>query len=150
MTPPHEHLIGRWIGEGSGEYPTIQPFTYREILEVTALPGRPMATWRSTTTDARTGEPRHSEVGFLRSSEGRCELVLAHSFGATEIAVARLTEGGSYRFESVSIACSPTAKPISSVVRSISVAGDTLAYDTSMAAVGVDLTHHLAARLLRE
>lgn len=149
MTQAHEQLIGRWIGEGTGDYPTVQPFTYREVLEIDALPGRPLATWRSTTTDARTGEPRHSEVGFLRSSGDQCELVLAHSFAVTEIAVATATEAGSYRFESVSVACSPTAKPISAVVRAISVDGDSLDYDTSMAAVGIELSHHLAGHLRR-
>jgi hypothetical protein len=83
MTNPLDHLAGRWVGEGSGDYPTIEPFTYREVLEIIAIPGRPLATWRSTTTDGATGEARHSEVGFLRPGDERAELVLAHGFGVT-------------------------------------------------------------------
>lgn len=149
MQAPHEALLGRWIGEGSGEYPTIQPFSYRETLVVEAIPGKPLARWHSTTTDAVTGEPRHSEIGFLRSAEGTCELMLAHSFGITELTVSRPGTSGVFRFESLSMACSPTAKAVSEVLRTISVDDDVLEYGLSMAAVGVDLTHHLSARLER-
>jgi hypothetical protein len=149
MTNPLDELVGRWVGEGSGNYPTIDPFTYREVLEIVAVPGRPLATWRSTTVDGSTGEPRHSEVGFLRRTVDGAELVLAHGFGVTEIAVLTPTDGG-YRAESVSVSCSPTAKSVDAVVRTISVHGDVLECTTSMAAVGVAMTHHLSARLVRD
>ena len=150
MTNPLEHLVGRWVGEGAGEYPTIEPFTYREVLEISAIPGRPLATWRSTTTDGPSGEPRHSEMGFLRATGDGAELVLAHGFGVTEISVMTPGGPGEYRFESVSIACSPTAKSVDAVVRAMSVRGDRLEYRTAMAAVGVEMTHHLSARLVRD
>ena len=150
MDNSFEGLVGRWVGEGAGEYPTIEPFTYREVLEVVAVPGRPMATWRSTTTDLPTGEPRHSETGFVRSVGDRCELVLAHGFGVTEIAVAEPNHAGEYRFESVSVACSPSAKSVTAVTRVVVVHGDVLEYRTAMEAVGVVMTHHLAARLVRD
>jgi len=149
MTNAHDHLLGRWLGEGSGEYPTIEPFAYREILEVVQVPGRPMATWRSTTTDAVTGEARHTEVGFLRSTSDACELVLAHGFGVTEISVARPATPGSYDFGSTSISCSPSAKRVDQVRRTVRVVGDVLEYEISMAAVGLEMTHHLSARLTR-
>lgn len=149
MQTLHEHLLGRWIGEGSGEYPTIQPFSYRETLEITAIPGKPLARWHSTTVDAATGEPRHSETGFLRSAGDTVELMLAHNFGVTELTLAEPTIAGQYRFESQSVTCSPTAKAVSAVVRTISAGADVLEYDLSMAAVGLDMTHHLSARLER-
>ncbi len=149
MASLHEQLLGRWIGEGSGEYPTIQPFTYRETIEISQVPGKPLARWQTTTADAESGEPRHSEVGFLRSTGDSCELVLAHNFGITEITVATPSEAGLFRFESQLIACSPTAKSVTEVIRTISVQGNTLEYDVSMAAVGLGMTHHLAARLTR-
>lgn len=149
METPHEHLLGCWIGEGSGEYPTIRSFSYRETLEINAIPGKPLARWHSTTVDASTGEPRHSETGFVRSAGSTCELMLAHNFGVTELTVATPELAGEYRFESQSVACSPTAKAVSAVVREISVGADVLEYDLSMAAVGLDMTHHLSARLKR-
>lgn len=149
MQTPHEQLLGRWIGEGSGEYPTIQPFSYRETLEITEIIGKPLARWHSTTVDAATGEPRHSETGFLRSAGDTCELMLAHNFGVTELTLAVPAVAGEYRFESQSVACSPTAKSVSAVLRTISVGADILEYDLSMAAVEIDMTHHLSARLER-
>jgi hypothetical protein len=149
MTNPLDDLVGRWVGEGSGDYPTIEPFSYREVLEIDAVPGRPLATWRSTTVDGPTGEPRHSEVGFLRRTVDGAELVLAHGFGVTEIAVVTSGGPGEYLAESVSVSCTPTAKTVDAVVRTISVRGDVLEYATSMAAVGIGMTHHLSARLVR-
>lgn len=149
MDTLHEALLGRWVGEGSGEYPTIEPFTYRETLVIDAVPGKPLARWSSTTADAVSGEPRHSESGFVRTAGGACELMLAHSFGITELALASPGTPGAFRFESMSVVCSPTAKAVSEVVRAISVRDGVLEYELSMAAVGLELTHHLSARLER-
>jgi hypothetical protein len=150
MTYAFDVLLGRWVGEGTGEYPTIEPFTYRETLEITALEGRPLASWRSTTTDAVTGAARHAETGFLRATEAGCELVLAHGFGVTEITVDPDPHHGSFRFESTVLGLSPTAKQVDAVVRTISADGETLDYDVAMAAVGLALTHHLSAHLTRQ
>jgi hypothetical protein len=75
--------------------------------------------------------------------------MLAHNFGITELTLAAPTVAGEYRFESQSVACSPTAKTVSAVTRTISVGADLLEYDLAMAAVGLDMTHHLSARLSR-
>ncbi len=145
----HDLLVGLWTGEGAGEYPTINPFAYRETLLIEAVPGRPLATWKSTTVDAVSGEARHSEVGFLRSDPTGCELVLAHGFGIGEVARSEPPLDGVFRFESWSISSSPSAKDVARIVRVVEVSDDGLRYSTAMAAVGVDLTHHLAADLHR-
>lgn len=150
MTYAFDLLAGRWVGEGDGEYPTIEPFSYRETLEITVLDDRPLATWRSTTTDAVTGAARHAETGFLRVTAEGCELVLSHGFGVTEIATAADPASGSFRFESTTVAMTPTAKRVDAVVRTLSIADDVMDYAVAMAAVGIPMTHHLSARLLRQ
>jgi len=61
-------LVGHWTGEGNGEYPTIEPFRYRETLEITERPDHPalhyeQRTWRQT----HDGElASHWETGLLR------------------------------------------------------------------------------------
>ena len=145
---PFALLTGTWRGEGEGSYPTIEPFTYLEELAVEAVPGRPLAQWRSRTRDAASGEPRHAELGFLRAIGDGIELVVAHSFGIVETA-AGTCEGTRFRFVSEGLLCTPSAKEVTQVERRYEFDGDVLRYTVTMAAVGVPLTHHLRAQLHR-
>ena len=144
-------FVGTWRGGGDGEYPTIEPFAYTEELVVAPVPGRPVLTWTSRTRDPE-GNPRHAESGFLRPGVDGIELVMAHSFGIVEVAVGAVVAadgGGELGFDSLSLTGTPTAKDVASVRRRYVVDGDELRYDIAMAAVGVDLTHHLRATLIR-
>lgn len=145
---PFEALAGVWRGGGAGEYPTIEHFTYTEELTVLPVPDRPLAHWRSTTKDGPTGEPRHAESGFLRATDGGVELVLAHGFGITEVALGSW-DGRVLELRSTTLLGSPTAKRVDEVVRRFELHDATLRYTLAMAAVGVPLTHHLAAELRR-
>jgi hypothetical protein len=146
---PLAALAGTWTGTGHGEYPTISGFDYREELSVVPVPERPIAHWRSTTRDAPTGEPRHAESGFLRATPGGFELVVAHSFGIVEVATGSF-DGGVLTLSSTGLIGSPSAKQVDGVERRYELDGDQLTYAIAMAAVGVTLTHHLAARLSRQ
>ena len=143
---PFSPLAGTWRGQGEGSYPTIADFAYTEELVIEPVAGRPVAHWRSRTRDAHSGEPRHAESGFLRSTEGGVELVVAHSFGVVETAVGTF-DGRSLVLSSSAVQGTPSAKQIDRVERRCELADDSLDYEISMAAVGVDLTHHLAAEL---
>ena len=77
-------LVGTWVGEGSGEYPTIAPFTYREELTI-GHTGKPFLTYAQRTTGP-DGRPLHAETGYLRvPAPGRIELVVAQPTGITEV-----------------------------------------------------------------
>ena len=141
-------LAGTWRGGGEGSYLTIEPFAYLEELVVEPVPGRPVAHWRSRTRDAASGEPRHAESGFLRVLADGVELVVAHGFGVVE-AAAGTFDGSVLSLSSTTVAGTPTAKRIDRIDRRVEVDGDELRYTVSMAAVGVELTHHLAAALVR-
>ncbi len=141
-------LAGTWRGQGQGSYPTIDDFAYTEELILEPVPGRPVAHWRSRTREAESGEPRHAESGFLRSTDAGVELVIAHSFGIVETGLGTF-DGAALVLASGSLQGTPSAKQIDRVERRYELADDALDYRIAMAAVGVDLTHHLDASLRR-
>jgi hypothetical protein len=145
---PFDIVAGTWRGEGEGSYPTIADFAYNEELVIVPVPGKPLARWASTTRDASTGEPRHAEAGFLRSTPAGIEFVAAHGFGVVEVATGTL-DGGGLALSTTSLQGTPTAKLVDRVDRRYELDGDTLRYTVSMAAVGLELTHHLSGTLRR-
>jgi hypothetical protein len=145
-------LAGTWRGHGRGSYPTISDFSYTEEFVIEPIPGRPVAHWRSRSADERTGDPRHAESGFLRVTPTGAELVVAHNFGIVEISTGSAVEpvgDSAWTLISTALWGTQTAKPVDRVSRSYRIGGDRLDYEMSMAAVGVTLTHHLAASLHR-
>ena len=145
---PLAALAATWRGAGEGEYPTIADFAYTEELVITPVPDRPVAHWRSTTRDAATGEPRHAESGFLRTTTQGVELVVAHGFGIVEAAIGSF-DGGVLALRSSGLLGTPSAKHVDIVERRYELDGEIMRYTIAMAAVGVPLTHHLSAELRR-
>jgi hypothetical protein len=145
-------LLGTWAGTGAGSYPTIEPFRYREEVTFGHV-GKPFLAYRQATVRLDTGLPAHAEAGYLRGTGGsRVELVLAHPTGIAELAegeVAATEAGLALRLASVAVARTATAKEVTRVERTITVEGDILRYELSMAAVGQPHQHHLAAELQR-
>lgn len=87
VKPAVDALVGTWTGEGEGQYPTIEPFGYRETLQVVERSDHPAVhyeqrTWRKT-PDGET--PSHWETGLLRlSSNGDVRLLNAQG-GRSEV-----------------------------------------------------------------
>ncbi len=155
---PLAPLLGTWDGQGAGEYPTIEPFEYREQVSFTHG-GKPFLVYTQRTWALDDDRPLHVETGYWRvPAPGRLEVVLSHPTGVTEIAEGTFTVGdGELDIElvSTSIGLTSTAKEVAALGRSIRVdlsgdeEPDVLQYTLRMAAVGVPLTHHLAASLRR-
>ena len=61
-------LIGTWRGEGAGEYPTIDSFTYTEEVTFTDV-GKPFLHYVQRTWSP-AGAPMHTETGYLRLVDG--------------------------------------------------------------------------------
>jgi hypothetical protein len=143
---PLAFLLGSWKGEGKGEYPSIEPFSYGEEIEFSHN-GRPFLFYTQKTWNPADGYPLHSEAGYMRPvADGRVELILAQPSGITEI-LAGTHSGSDIELTSTVVGVSPTAKQVSAVKRAISVAGSTLSYQLDMAAVGRDMSIHLQADL---
>lgn len=146
-------LLGTWTGAGTGEYPTIETFGYVEEIAIGHV-GKPFLTYSQRTRAADDGRPLHAETGYLRvPSPGRIELVVAHPTGVTEIDEGTLSvtgDGLAIQLDSTAIGLSGSAKSVTALSRSFQLADDELTYSVRMAAVGVPLTHHLAATLHRQ
>lgn len=145
-------LIGTWVGEGEGLYPTIDPFRYREDVQF-GHAGKPFLAYRQATVNLATGQPAHAEAGYLRAvPPGHVELVLAHPTGIVEVSQGEVLDepdGLALHLVSDTVLATPTAKEVTAIERRLSLAGDVLRYQVAMAAVGQPLQHHLSAELHR-
>ncbi len=142
-------ILGRWEGRGRGDYPTIEPFEYLETVWFEAGPGKPWVAYRQATKNAITGEPLHAEYGYIRVLPAhRLEAVIASPTGLAEIHTG-VVDGTHMHLRTGHVEATPMAKEVVDVERHLRVEGDTLRYRLSMAAVGLELQHHLEAELTR-
>lgn len=143
------HLIGVWEGEGAGEYPGIEPFRYRERIELAATP-RPFLAYRQHTWHPESGQPMHVETGYLRVVPGsdRVELVVAQPTGLVEVDEGTVSDGV-VTLASTTVAATATAKPVRSLHRRFWREGEELRYELAMGTDTVPESPHLTARLAR-
>ena len=145
---PLGFLLGSWIGEGTGVYPTIEDFGYGEEIRVSHV-GKPFLAYTQRTWSLDDGRPLHAEAGFWRlAGRTHVELVIAHPNGIVEVAEGELS-GTSIALATTATAKTGSAKDVERLTREIRVSHDELAYDLQMAAVGQSLQPHLRARLTR-
>jgi len=146
---PLAFLLGEWVGEGEGSYPTdIRDFRYREESRFWHG-GKPVLLYTQRTTDLEDGAPLHTEMGYWRPQpDGRLEVVISHPSGHAELSEGTVT-GGVVELSSTAVVATATAKEVTAVERHLRVEGDTLDHRLGMAAMGRPMTHHLAARLTR-
>jgi hypothetical protein len=148
LVEPVAVLLGTWTGEGKGQYPSIESFSYGEEVRFWSV-GRPWLGYSQRTWNLENHAPMHSEMGFWRPQEqGVLEVVIAHAFGIVEVAEGMVSDT---RFEltSTSLVSTSTAKQVNELTRKIEVADDVLTYEVAMAYGDHPLQAHLAAELRR-
>jgi hypothetical protein len=142
-------LLGTWTGEGKGEYPTIDSFSYGEEVRFWHV-GKPFVAYSQRTWALDDRRPLHAEMGYWRGlPDGSIELILAHPTGVAELATG-VVRATSLEVTSTATARTASAKEVTALTRHITVEGDTMRYRVEMAAVGQPLQHHLAAELHRQ
>ncbi|MGI9595391.1 MAG: FABP family protein [Acidimicrobiales bacterium] len=149
---PFRFMLGTWRGTGDGSYPTIEDFGYHEEVTFGHV-GKPFLAYSQKTRHAETGLPLHAETGYWRPvGDGRFEVVLSHPTGILESLAGTFTPadgGGVFELGCDDVTLSETAVRVDRTARRFVIDGDELSYDFSMAAVGLDMTHHLRATLIR-
>ena len=145
---PLAFLLGTWRGEGKGEYPRIENFTYGEESTFWHV-GKPWIGYTQRTWSLVDESPMHTEVGYWRPQpDGRVELVLAHALGVAEIEEG-IIDGTHIEIATTSLGTTSTAKNVRRLARTFDVSGDVLTYELEMAYDDVPLQHHLGAELHR-
>jgi hypothetical protein len=147
---PLAFLVGTWRGAGTGVYPTIEPFAYREEIVFEHV-GEPFLLYRQESWSREGDEPFHFERGFVRpGDDGVVELCLAHPNGVTEISYGAL-DGQTLALDSAAdgVARTRTGSIANRLVRRYRVDGSSLTYEIDMATDRTPLTRHLEATLER-
>jgi len=147
---PWSWLIGRWIGVGTGQYPTIEDFRFGQEMGF-STDGRPFLSYWSRSwlldDEGNPLRPLATESGYWRpSTNGQLEVILAQPIGYAEIYVGTASNG-KVELTTDIVARTVTAKEYNAGSRLYGlVEGDLLwAYD--MAAVGQPMQAHVSARL---
>ncbi|NKS86609.1 FABP family protein [Rhodococcus hoagii] len=141
-------FAGRWVGGGSGHYPTIDDFAYDEEIEL-APSGKPFLFYRSRTRKPGGGMPMHTETATCAGRRWRrTPGGAAHRFRGDP--PCHPVRRGS-RLRLARARRLPDAKPVHEIRRRFELleGGTVLSYDMWMAFDAVPMTHHLRAELRR-
>jgi hypothetical protein len=149
---PLAWLLGGWRGNGEGDYPTIEKFTWGQEL-IFQQDGRPFFHYmaRSWVTDAEGNKVRDAaqETGFFRCHDnGEVELLLTHNIGISELWHGRV-DGARLQLTTDAVMRASTAKEVTAGQRMYGLVEGDLWYAMDMAAVGQELQPHLWGKLVR-
>jgi hypothetical protein len=143
---PLARLAGSWRGQGSGRWGHAR-FGYVEELEFVHA-GKPHLVYAQRTRASDDGRPLHGERGFWRVAGDAVELVIAQGIGVAEISLGHW-DGDTLHARSSAMLLTPSAKPVTSVLRTYEIRGDLLLCTLAMSTDGGDVLPHLEARLQR-
>jgi hypothetical protein len=145
-------LLGTWQGNGQGDYPTIEKFSFRQEV-IFAHDGRPFFHYfsRAWITDEEGNDlrPGALETGFLRPRpDNQLELVLAHPTGFAEVWYGEV-DGAKIELRTDAVVRTESAKEYTAGHRLYGLVEGDLMWAYDMAAMGQPLQSHLWGRLKR-
>jgi hypothetical protein len=157
---PYAWLLGQWVGVGLGQYPTIADFRFGQEVSF-STDGRPFLTYFSRSwlldDDGERVRPLATEAGFWRPQpDNAVEVTLSHPTGFAELWSGRLTvqsienaeiTAAYIEMRTDAVARTLTAKEYTDGHRLYGIRDGRLHWTFDMAAVGQELTNHLAATL---
>lgn len=153
-------LVGEWEGLGTGQYPSIDDFRFAQRVSVTC-DGRPFLAYQSKSwlldDDGEIVRPLARESGYWRPRpDNGVELLLSHPTGYSEVwhgtvkinslESARVT-GAQMELRTDMVARTETAKEYTAGERLYGLVRGELLWTFDMAAVGQQMSNHVAARL---
>jgi hypothetical protein len=142
-------LLGTWVGEGRGGYPTMEPFGYGERFTFDHV-GDAFLQYMLRSWLLEDGTPLHFERGFLRpgTEAGAIELTLAHPLGLTEVSHGTLVDGY-MDLVATSMGRTATGMAVVGLERRYRIEGDEIAYELDMATETTPMIRHLTGRVRR-
>jgi len=141
-------LLGTWRGGGTGDFPTIDPFSYGEEIVFEHV-GDAFLLLSQRSWLAADDAPLHFERGFLRpGADGAVELTLAHPLGLVEVSEGTVS-GTELDLASTWIGRTSTGDDVTQLMRRLRVDGDVLSYELDMTTERTPRTRHLQAELRR-
>jgi hypothetical protein len=156
-------LLGRWVGVGTGQYPTIEDFRFGQEVSF-STDGRPFLTYWSRSwlldDDGNQVRPLATESGFWRPRPNNgVEITLDHPTGFAEIWYGSVEvtgienaviTGARAQLRTDAVMRTESAKDYTGGERLYGLIDGKLLWTFDMAAVGQPMQNHLAASLTRE
>lgn len=157
---PLSWLLGSWVGVGTGQYPTIEDFRFGQEV-VFGCDGRPFLSYFSRSwmldDDGNRVRPLGTESGFWRPRpDNHVEVTLAHPTGYAEIWLGTIEvtglenaviTGARATLRTDVVARTDSAKDYTGGERLYGLVDGRLLWTFDMAAMGQQMTNHLAATL---
>ncbi len=158
---PLSWLIGRWVGVGTGQYPTIDDFRFGQEVSF-STDGRPFLSYVSRSwlldEDGNRVKALATESGYWRPRpDNGIEVTMAHPTGFAEIWLGRqeitgmenaTITGARAELSTDVVTRTESAKEYTRGHRLYGLVEGRLLWTYDMAAVGQPLVNHLAATLL--
>ncbi|WP_203336312.1 FABP family protein [Nocardioides limicola] len=149
---PIAWLLGTWQGNGHGDYPSIDPFSFGQEIIFTH-DGRPFFHYlaRSWIVDEDGNKVRDAaiETGFWRARPGgKVEVLLVHPTGISEVWYGAAADGR-VELHTAGVSFTESAKEVAGGKRMYGNVDGDLLYAYDMAATGHELQPHLWAKLTR-